>query len=144
MKRLSNNELTDVELRNWCNRYINGFVDVINRSEFPDVFEGLKSGESVIINLDPNYENGGTHWVALRMSSEAPLVFYKDSFGAPCPTEIIDSVKKSGLGLIYGNKITQKISQSNCGKRSAEFLYNMDKASKNGVEIEYFDKLENS
>jgi len=142
MKRLSNKVLSDVELNEWGRNNIPQFVGVIDRTQFPKHFENMRPGDSIIINLDANYENGGTHWTALRISSEVPIVYYKDSFGAPCPTEVVDSVSKTGWGLIYGNKINQKLNQENCGKRSAEFLYNMSLAANDKRELEYFDSIE--
>jgi len=134
----------DDQLREWGKTNIKGFVDVIDRTQFEKYYERMKEGDSLIINLDPNYKNGGTHWTALRISSEAPLVYYKDSFGAPCPEEIIDTIKKYGnRGLVYGNRINQKIKEENCGKRSAYFLYEMEKCSEKGKEIECFEQLEN-
>jgi hypothetical protein len=133
----------DMQLRNWCRDYVPGFVDVIDRTQFEKYYRNMKPGESLIINLDPGYKQGGTHWTALRISSEAPLVYYKDSFGAPCPKEIIDNVKKYGnRGLIYGNRINQKTHEDNCGKRASYFLRDMAKCANNGEEIECFKKLE--
>lgn len=142
MRKLSNKVLSDVELDEWCRAHVPQFVGVIDRTQFPTYFKNMQSGDSIIINLDPGYETGGTHWTALRISSEAPLVYYKDSFGAPCPAEVIDSVGETGMGLVYGNKINQKLHQNNCGKRAAEFLYEMSRHAKQGREIEYFEKLE--
>lgn len=142
-KSLPDTLTSDIQLRNWCREYVPGFVDVIDRTQFEKYYKDMKPGESLIINLDPGYGQGGTHWTALRVSSEAPLVYYKDSFGAPCPKEIIDSVKKYGnRGLIYGNRINQKIQEDNCGKRASYFLRNMSKYANNGKEIEYFKEIE--
>lgn len=143
-QKLPNSVTTDDQLRQWCKTNVPGFIDVIDRTKFEDYYKHMKPGQSLIINLDPKYKHGGTHWTALRVSSEAPLVYYKDSFGAPCPKEIIDNVKKYGnRGLIYGNKINQKIKEDNCGKRSSYFLKDIADCAKNGNEIECFEKFEN-
>jgi hypothetical protein len=97
-------------------------------------------GSSVIINLDPHYANGGTHWVALRISNIAPLVYYKDSFGAPPPADIVKVIKTPpARGFIYGNRIYQGLEEENCGKRAAYFLRDMARAPK---EIDYFEHSE--
>lgn len=140
-KTLGNGVLSDVDLREWGNRNIPQFKGVFDRTKFPSLYPRLSPGDSIILNLDPNYEEGGTHWVALRISNEAPLVFYKDSFGAPCPTEVIEAVNADGKrGLLYGNKIDQKISEENCGKRAAYFLRDIANDSRLNKEIEFFEK----
>lgn len=143
-KNLPDTLTSDDQLRRWCQEYVPGFVDVIDRTQFPKYYNNMKPGDSLIINLDPGYKHGGTHWTAIRISSEAPVVYYKDSFGAPCPTEVIDAIKHSDnpRGLVYGNKIYQRLHEVNCGKRSAYFLRDMSKAQKSGKEIERFEMIE--
>lgn len=144
--KLPNKVLSDEDLRVWCNHNVPGFIDVIDRTQFPSYYAKMVPGDSIIINLDPGYKHGGTHWTALRVSTEAPLVYYKDSFGAPCPTEVVDAVKKNGnppRGLVYGNRINQHLKESNCGKRAAYFLRDMANCALEGNEIDCFDKLEN-
>lgn len=133
---LSNEITTDRELNDWGNRNIKGFSGVYSRTEFPNVYPFMGPGDSVIINLDPAYSTGGTHWVALRASSEAPIVYYKDSFGAPPPQDIVSTIQDRGL--MYCNNIDQKLDEQNCGKRSARFLWRMAKSAKKGHEIESF------
>src|SRR6185436_20747638 len=117
---LPNKTTSDVQLFKWCNKHVDGFVDVINRKEI-FYYTNMKPGQSLIINLDPDYKRSGTHWVALRVSSESPyLVFYKDSFGAPPPEDVIKAAKQMNRILIYGNNINQKLKETNCGKRAAE------------------------
>ncbi len=141
---LDNNVTSDIQLNTWGSKHIPKFRGTIDQSQFDNVYKQMKMGESVIINLDPKYKHGGTHWVAVRLSSEAPLVYYKDSFGGPPPTEIIKAIGNSipGRGLVYGNRITQKMDEENCGKRAAHFLAEMAGAAKKGVEIEYFEQME--
>lgn len=141
---LPNRVLSDVDIRTWCQNNVPGFIDVIDRTQFPNYYNRMKPGDSLIINLDPGYKHGGTHWTALRVGSEAPIVYYKDSFGAPCPTEIITSVRSGSnhRGLVYGNKINQKLKEVNCGRRSAYFLRDMANCARTGREIECFEKME--
>jgi len=141
---LPNKETSDIQLNDWGNKHIKGFKGVINRNDFYKYAPNMKNGDSIIINLDPHYKHQGTHWVALRYSTEAPnnLVFYKDSFGAPPPDNIIKDVNESGRKIIYGSNIFQKPKQQNCGKRSCYFLRDMSIASDNYCELEYFENLE--
>lgn len=137
---LPNEVLSDYDLRKWCEKNVPGFIGVYDRTQFPRLYPQMGAGESAIINLDPGYKNGGTHWVAIRVSSEAPIVYYKDSFGAPCPTDVVDAVENSGRGLLYGNNVDQKIEEVNCGKRAAYFLRDMSGNARHNREIEYFEK----
>lgn len=142
MTALPNKITTDQELYKWCHKNIPGFNSVISRTQFKTKISELKPGDSMIINLDPGYKHGGTHWVALRVSSEAPIIYYKDSFGAPPPEDVSKQCNKIGYGCVYGNRINQKLREVNCGKRSADWLRNMSKAAESGREIEYFENSE--
>ena len=147
-KGLHDGITTDEDLRNWGRKHIPGFVDVISRTSFFNLYPRMKPGQSLIINLDPNYENGGTHWTALRVSSESPTVLYKDSFGLPPPQDVTNSIHglpvENGAprGVIYGNRIYQKLDESNCGKRAAYWLADMARCAKKKKELECFDKYE--
>lgn len=131
---------TDVQLTKWGRENIPGFMGVYSRDQISRVCPNLRPGESIIINLDPGYKHGGTHWVALRISSEAPIVYYKDSFGAPPPSNITNYC--AGRGFVYGNRIYQKLSEENCGQRALAFLSSMQSAADDGREIEWFRKSE--
>jgi len=140
-KSLSNKETTDVQLDEWCRQNVPGWAGVIDSAAFPEKYKTMIPGQSIIINLDPNYGRGGTHWVAFKISSEAPIAFYKDSFGGPPPQSVVDAVV-GGRGLVYGNRIYQNLSEVNCGKRSAHFLKAISLAEKRGKGLEYFEKTE--
>jgi hypothetical protein len=144
--KLSNHVTSDEELDQWCRRYVKGFAGVISRSDFPHIYKHLKPGSSIIINLDPGYSKGGTHWVALRISSEAPIIYYKDSFGAPPPEDITSHLavppsgnKQNARGIVYGSRINQNLDEQNCGRRAAIFLRKM---ANTPDEIEEFERLE--
>lgn len=139
-RKLRNSITSDEYLQKWCAKYVPGFYGVYSASEFPRIYRHMKPGNSVIINLDPHYEHGGTHWVALRVCSTAPIVMYKDSFGAPPPNAIKTAVAASDRGLVYGNRIYQALDEENCGKRAAEFLYDLSEAAD---EISLFERMEN-
>lgn len=141
-KKIKNTITSDTYLDNWGRKNIPQFKGVISRDRFPAKFAELSRGDSIIINLDPQYSTGGSHWVGLRFSSEAPLVLYKDSFGAPPPEEVRSAVLNSGYGLVYGTRIYQKISQENCGKLSLIWLKTLSDAAKKGQELEIFRDIE--
>lgn len=142
MKNLPNRVLYDDEINRWCKANVGGWRGIYSRTDAGRILPEMMKGQGVIFNLDPKYSQGGTHWVALRRSAYAPLIFYKDSFGAPPPRDIVEATRKSGLGLIYGNRIKQKNKEVNCGKRAAEWLQAMDAAGPN--ELYYFESTETS
>lgn len=127
---------SDIQLADWGHKNIPGFRGVYSRDELERVCKGLSPGDSVIINLDPGYKHGGTHWVAIRVSSEAPILYYKDSFGGPPPKNIASAC--GGRGVVYGNRIYQKLTEENCGQRALRFLQSLEAASVRGREIEWF------
>lgn len=139
-KGLGNGITTDTQLADYGTKHIPGFRGVFSRDQMKDICSRLGPGESVILNLDPGYSRGGTHWVALRVSIEAPIVYYKDSFGAPPPNDIAGCFE--GLGVVYGNRIYQKLSEQNCGQRALKFLQSMQAAASRGAEIEWFSDSE--
>jgi hypothetical protein len=135
--KLPNRITSDKELAAWCYTNIPGFMGVIDRTHFRNKIKSMHPGNSVIINLDPGYKHGGTHWVAFRMSAEAPLNYYKDSFGAPPPNDIA-----AHCNCVYGNRIRQKLSEQNCGKRAAYWLRDIARAAADGRELEWFEASE--
>ena len=137
---LGNGITSDKQLDKWCHDNVPGYAGAIDRTEFSRLYKSMGAGQSAIINLDPHYSTGGTHWVAIRISSEAPVAYYKDSFGGPPPQDIVDSI--NDRGLIYGNRIYQDLDEDNCGRRAAHFLRDMARASALGREIEYFESTE--
>ena len=138
--RLPGRALYDDELNTWGRANIPGYKGTISRTDAEKTIPRLHPGDSVIINLDPNWKHGGTHWVALRVSEWAPLAYYKDSFGAPPPDDVRDSVSRRGLGLVYGNRIRQALREENCGRRAAEWLREMADAGPH--EIDHFRRSE--
>ena len=133
--------LSDAELNKWGHSHIEGFVPVIDRTKIPLQLSYMVPGDSTIINLDGNYKQGGTHWTAIRLSSEGPFIIYYDSFGAPPPEELVTYSRSKGIGLLYCDYKDQKIKQTNCGWRAATFLEKLAKAAKEKKEIEMFRKL---
>jgi hypothetical protein len=55
-----------------------------------DLEKQMKKGYNkfgVIFNLDPHYK-GGSHWVSLFINVRKKTIFYFDSAGEPCPSQI--------------------------------------------------------
>jgi hypothetical protein len=136
------NTLTDDQyLARWGRKYIPGFRGVMSYTEFKSA--RIRPGDSVIVNLDPGWSQGGTHWTALRRSSESPVWIYKDSFGAPPPRGLIAEVKRSAdPTILYGTNINQKIDASNCGKLALSWLKVLADAAADGREMSTFEMLE--
>lgn len=141
-KHLPDKIVDDITLDKWCRANIPGFMGVYSRTQLPTIWPSLTPGASVILNLDPAYKHGGTHWVGLRLAIDGPTVYYKDSFGAPPPSDVVHTTYWGNRGLLYGNKINQSMDESNCGRRAAEFLRAMARGAHKGQEIETFEKLE--
>lgn len=142
IKAIKNKITSDTYLDKWGREHIDGFRGVIDQTQFPRKFAKMSPGDSYIINLDPHYKHGGTHWVAIRYLKEGPIIFYKDSFGANPPELIRTTVLNSGLGLLSGNRIYQKMSQENCGKLSLTWLKLIADAAADGQELETIREIE--
>ena len=139
--RIKNSITTDDYLNKIGREHIYGFRGVYSRDAAAKVIPKMKPGQSIIINLDPKYQNGGSHWTALRVSTEAPVIMYTDSFGAGPPEDVRGASLQTGRGLVYSNRIKQKINETNCGKRSLLWLMLMDQADQIGKELEIFQKI---
>ena len=101
------NPLTNIEINEY---YANEprFNGIYSRNNLPDK---IKKG-AYIINLD-EYENTGTHWIALFVKPKE--VIYFDSFGIErIPSEIDKFIRSEELGHAVGNKnIKTNILQGN-------------------------------
>lgn len=118
VKKLGDKITTNIQLEEAL-RDLPGFRGTYDRVNFFRAYPSMQAGDSAIINLDPQYKRGGTHWVALRISTDGTTILYKDSFGAPPPEAFYRNL---GRPVLYGNRIEQGLNEQNCGKRSAKFL----------------------
>lgn len=143
IRKIKNKVTSDDYLNRWGREHIPNFKGVIDRTQFPSKLKTMKSSDSYVVNLDPGYLRGGSHWVAIRYLSEAPIIFYKDSFGGLPSEEIKKAVLDSGLGLLSGSRIYQKLSQENCGKLSLTWLKLISDAAADGEELETIEQIEN-
>ena len=130
---------SDSQLYREC-KNIDGFLGVFDRNNIPTSFFKHK-GSSIIVNLDPNYKRGGTHWVASRNANDGPCIYYFDSFGRVCPSIITNMADRYGLGILASDIQYQKLNQNNCGQWAVSFIKAMDKGNKKRKELETFMKI---
>jgi len=143
-----NRETSDTELDAWGRQYIPGFLGVCSRTEFADIYPGgapMEPGSSCIVNLDPGYAHGGSHWVGVRVARDAPLLLYFDSFGLPPPREVSLRGRREGRGTqerargtIYSDIRYQQYPEVNCGPRALAALHYLATAPD---ELEAFAEL---
>lgn len=123
----ANRETTDGELAAWGAEHIPGFLGVRARSQFSSLYPDgapMTPGSSCILNLDfGDYGRGGTHWVAVRVAKDAPLLLYFDAFGLPPPREVTLRGRRDGRGILYPDIQYQDISEVNCGPRALAVLH---------------------
>ena len=74
-----------------------------------------------IVNLDDS-EGVGTHWISMiKMKNNKYLYF--DSFGAPPPQTILDTLKIDPNKLQYNDQQIQDIKSQTCGYFAILFAY---------------------
>lgn len=137
-------DTSDTELAEWGEANIPGFIGVYSRDQFSDVYptgKPMSPGTSVILNLDYNYQRGGTHWVAVRVSNEAPLVLYVDSYGMPPAREVTLRARAEGRGILYPDVQRQGYSEVTCGPRALATLSYLEDAAEKGDELAAFGRI---
>lgn len=139
--KIKNTTTSDSYLSKWGYKHIPGFSGVFSRDVAAKRIPKMKPGDSIIINLDSGYKHDGSHWVALRFASEAPIIMYCDPFGTPPPEDVRHASLTTGRGVLYGNRIYQSINETNCGKRALVWLFRMELAAQDGKELEKFREL---
>jgi hypothetical protein len=118
---------SDVRLDKWARKHVPGFVRVLPRDEL--VNETPKPGSSWVLNLDPHYERGGTHWTALYVAKRRPQLYYFDSYGLPPPKDVMNLGRKYGLGVVRSGVRWQRYEKEvNCGQRSVAALRELARA----------------
>tara|TARA_B100000795_G_scaffold268218_1_gene254751 strand:- start:7 stop:942 length:936 start_codon:yes stop_codon:yes gene_type:complete len=87
---------------------------------------------AVIFNLDPHYKSG-SHWVALFVDSNKKEIYYFDSYGDKCPTNIRKLAREiqnqsNLMGKKYkflSNKKRHQFGNSECGVYCLYFIMQM-------------------
>jgi len=139
-----NRETTDVELDTWGKAHIPGFSGVVARNELDRIWptmQRMPPGSSAVVNLDYGYRRGGSHWVAVRVAKEAPVVLYVDSFGMPPAREVVLKARKEGRGILWSDVMRQSTPEVNCGPRALAALAYLAKNASAGKEIESFGRV---
>jgi len=89
--------------------------------------QALKSGESMIINLQESTE-AGSHWVCA--SRQAPgFALYLDPYGAPPDNRVLNWLRRSGAMPLFSNTQYQSDRSDLCGWYCAFWLTELDKNS---------------
>lgn len=140
-----NRETNAVELDEWGHEHIPGFLGVVPRDELDELYprgQPMEPGSSCVINLDfGDYERGGTHWVAMRVSSESPNVMYCDPFGLAPPEPVVLRANRDGRGLWWTDVQQQGNTEVNCGPRALAVLYTLADSAKKNKELEAYADL---
>jgi hypothetical protein len=143
--RIPGDRLTsDQELDAWGRANIPGFLGVVSRTDFGRLYpEGkpMAPGTSCVLNLDPGYSHGGSHWVGVRVAESQPLVLYSDSFGLPPPREVTLRGRRDGRGILYPDVQYQDMDEVNCGPRALAALKLLSDGAKKGEELEALGRL---
>lgn len=137
-------DTSDTELSEWGEANIPGFLGVFSRDQYSEIYppgSPMPPGSSAILNLDYGYQRGGTHWVAARVSNEAPLVLYVDSYGMPPAREVTLRSRAEGRGILYPDVQRQGFSEVTCGPRALATLSYLADAAKKGRELEAFGRI---
>jgi hypothetical protein len=82
-----------------------------------------------IINLQSSTQGNGTHWCALYIEDKD--IFYFDSFGIICPSEITNFCKRiPNSSLAYNDLQIQHIDAQTCGWYCIIFLLHLNRSKK--------------
>lgn len=109
--------LTNFELERLCKFYGLQVNCVLTKDLLP---KKLKDG-GYIINLQDSDDGDGTHWTAFYVKDKE--LFYFDSYGCICPTEVITfSKKRKGMRVCFNNYIIQDLASTSCGFFCVAFL----------------------
>jgi hypothetical protein len=100
----------------------------------------VKNG-NYIINLQSSTQGGGTHWVALNIQDKD--IFYFDSFGIICPSEVTTFCKRiPKSSLAYNVFQIQNINTQTCGWYCISFLFHLKNRTKKDIHKEIKEKVE--
>jgi hypothetical protein len=88
----------------------------------------VKNG-NYIINLQWSSQGGGTHWSALCIEDKD--IFYFDSFGIICPSEVTTFCKRiPNSSLAYNDLQIQHMETQTCGWYCISFLLHLKNRTK--------------
>jgi hypothetical protein len=94
-----------------------------------DLFKGkIKPLECAVVNLDDS-TGAGTHFTAYYNIPNNEFVYYFDSYGVICPSNIEKYLRTSGKKILFSNGHLQKIDSSICGFYCIYFINEMNKGT---------------
>jgi hypothetical protein len=119
--------LNNFQLDEIANHYGMTLNNVVMKDELKNL--PVKKG-NCIINLQSSFQGGGTHWVALDIQDKD--IFYFDSFGIICTSEVTTFCKKiPNSTLAYNDLQIQHIDAQTCGWYCISFLFHLNRSKKN-------------
>jgi hypothetical protein len=118
--------LTNYELEEIANHYGMALNDVVMKDEMKSI---TPRNGNYIINLQSSSQGNGTHWCALCIKDKD--IFYFDSFGIICPSEITNFCKRiPKSSLAYNDLQIQHIDAQTCGWFCIIFLLHLNRSKK--------------
>jgi hypothetical protein len=92
-------------------------------------FEIKEIANQYIINLQSSTQGNGSHWIALCIEDKD--IFYFDSFGIICPSEVTNFCKRiPKSSLAYNDLQIQHIDAQTCGWYCVSFLLHLNRSKK--------------
>jgi hypothetical protein len=121
--------LNNFELDEIANQYGMDLNAVVMKDELKHL--PIKNG-NYIINLQSSTQGGGTHWIALCIEDKD--IFYFDSFGIICPSEVTTFCKRvPKSSLAYNDLQIQHIETQTCGWYCISFLLHLKNRTKKDI-----------
>ena len=118
--------LNNFEIEEIANQYGMDLNAVVMKDELKKL--PAKNG-NYIINLQSSTQGNGSHWIALCIEDKD--IFYFDSFGIICPSEITTFCKRiPNSTLAYNDLQIQHIDAQTCGWFCIIFLLHLNRSKK--------------
>jgi hypothetical protein len=113
--------LNNFQLDEIANHYGMALKNVVMNDEMQSI--PAKNG-NYIINLQSSTQGNGSHWIALCIEDKD--IFYFDSFGIICPSEVTNFCKRiPNSSLAYNDLQIQHIDAQTCGWYCISFLLHL-------------------
>ena len=109
--------ISNIKIKEICKKLNVPLIDVLMKDQF---HKGLPIG-LYVLNLN-NSDQGGSHWTSL-IKLKGGKYLYCDSFGAPPPQTVLNSLDISPGKLMFNDQQIQHLNATNCGYYCILFLY---------------------
>jgi hypothetical protein len=117
--------LNNYELDEIANHYGMTLNDVVMKDEMKSI---TPRNGNYIINLQSSTAGMGSHWIALCIKDKD--IFYFDSFGIICPSEVTNFCKRIPKStLAYNDLQIQHIDAQTCGWFCIIFLLHLNRSN---------------